>query len=332
MNKKLVALAVGSALGLAPLAAPQAKVTVYGHAQVEVANYDDGTNDGIVVSDQARGRLGVKAKEKLGNGMTAIAQFEWRINTEKGGTPAGSREAYVGLKGSFGTIQLGNLKSAYKYSGGVKYDPFVTTFLEARGTGGMSQDELGHKAFGHSAFLSDSIGWKSNNFSGLTIWVTYSPDEGVAGNAGGTGADGDYSLAINYKNGPLELGVSMVNNDDTTGGDATKFYGKYKFGSMTLLGQYESLEGNSANANLGANAEADIWFVGFHFKSGNNLFVAQAGNKEVDGATNDTDYFAIGIIHHLSKKTRLFGGYRNTDDGTANGETDVFSVGLRMVF
>lgn len=46
--------------------------------------------------------------------------------------PVPARDLMVGLKGGFGTLELGSLKSAYKYGGGVKYDPFVATMLEAR--------------------------------------------------------------------------------------------------------------------------------------------------------------------------------------------------------
>lgn len=330
MNKKLVALAVGSALGLAPVVAPQAKVTVYGHAQVEIASEDTGATDIITVEDNARGRLGVKASEKLGNGMTAIAKFEWKLDTTQGGAPVTSgsganREAFVGLKGNFGTVELGNLKSAYKYSGGVGYDAFVATNLEARGTGGMSKAELGNSAFGHNSFLSDSIGYKSANFNGLSFWATFSPDESLAG----VGSDGDYSFAINYQNGPFEVGVAGVNNDDAAGGDGFKFYGKYKWGNHTFLGQYETLDDKS-----GVTADIDIWFLGYQMKAGNNTFVAQFGNNEVDNATGsdtETDYFALGVIHSLSKKTRIFGGFRNTDAGSGS-ETDVVSVGLRVIF
>ncbi|NOX90890.1 MAG: porin [Gammaproteobacteria bacterium] len=118
MNKKLLAVAVSAAL-VAPAATMAADAFVYGHAQVEVASYsEDSTGsgkDGVMVEDNARGRLGVKASEDLGNGLKAIAQFEWRVNTDQGGNPAGNRVSQVGLTGGFGTFVMGNLKSPYKY-------------------------------------------------------------------------------------------------------------------------------------------------------------------------------------------------------------------------
>jgi len=322
MNKKLLALAVGSALAM-PMAA-QAKVVVYGHAQIEIGSIDNGVTDNTFSTDAARGRFGIKASEKLGNGMTAFAKFEFRTDTSDGtlaAGPLGAREQAVGLKGSFGTVELGRLKQPYKYLGGVLFDPFVATALEARGNGGQSVGELGNKAFGHSAFLNNSIAWKSNNFSGLSVWVLVSVDEAAAPT--GNASDGDYSIGVRYKNGPLELGVVTISND-STGGDATKLFGQYKWGNHKFSGSYEMIDTVSGDTN--------IYFAGYQLRSGNNTFALQFGNKDQDYVGGvETDYFAIGMIHHLSKKTRLFGGFRNTDiDGGT--ETDVWSIGLRVIF
>lgn len=323
MNKKLLALAVGSALAM-PMAA-QAKVVVYGHAQVEIGNIDTGATDNNFSRDQARGRIGVKASEKLGNGMTAFAKFEFRANTTDGTTTSKAanaaltaREHAVGLKGSFGTVELGRLKTPYKYMGGVTYDPFVTTNLEARGNGSQTGG-----AFGHNAFLSNSIAWKSNNFNGISIWALVSIDEEASTNAAGSlseASDGDYSVGIKYKNGPLEVGVVLV-NDDSADLDRTKFFGQYKWGNHKFSLSYEATE-------VGA-ADTDTYFLGYQLRSGNNTFVAQFGNTDPDVGA-ETDYYAIGMIHHLSKKTRLFGGFRSTETGAA--ETDVWSIGLRVLF
>ncbi len=359
MNKKLVTLAVGAALGLSSVVA-EAKVTVYGHAQVEVGNrdYSDSTNPGNnvdvqTVRDQARGRLGVMSAEKLGNGMTAIAKFEWLIDTTNGGLGQKQRESLVGLKGSFGTVELGSLKSPYKYWGGVSYDPFVASTLEARSNGGMSGnsamigtltgggDLLGNNSFGHHAFVENSIGYKSPNWNGLQVWATYSPDEENDNNTGQPVADGDWTFGVRYKNGPFEIGVAAAKNKTAAPGvgtpeaDAVKVFGKYKWGNHTFLGQYENID--TDNGALNQNYETDIWFVGYHLRAGNNTFVAQFGNTDVDrgGLSNvEIDYYTIGMIHHLSKKTRLFGGYRNSE-GSIPGRTleeKVWSVGLRVIF
>ena len=264
--------------------------------------------------------------------MTAIAKFEWKIDTTTGGRDTGNRESFVGLKGNFGTVQLGNLKSAYKYTGGVKYDAFVATVLEARNQGGMSGSDLGNSSYGHNSFLANSIGYITPKMNGFQGWLTYSPDE--SGNS--KGDDGDLTASLKYNNGPMELGVAYVNNDDNSGaipgngGDGFKLLGSYKFGNHKVMGQYESLDTDAAG-------DVDYYFLAYHFKTGNNTIVGQLGNRDPDATgEGETDYYMIGLIHALSKKTRLTAGYSNSEtDATFTdfgAEVETFSVGLRMIF
>lgn len=48
-----------------------------------------------------KGRLGIKPAEKLGCGMTAIAKFEWKIDST-GTAKRHDQESQVDLKGNFG--------------------------------------------------------------------------------------------------------------------------------------------------------------------------------------------------------------------------------------
>ncbi len=327
MNKKLLALAVGTAFSAAPMIA-SAGVTVYGHAQVEVATVDTGSSDQTRVDDNARGRIGIKASEKLGNGMTAIAKYEFRTDTADGvrtsdGGPLTARETFVGLKGGFGTVQLGNVKSAYKYTGGVKYDPFTATMIEARRANGMTGG-----AFGHNGFLSNSISYMTPKIGGgFTGWATYSPDENATVAQAGTNntqnaaGDGDYSFGLKFGQKAFEVFVAGVSNDSASY-ESIKFGGMYKFGNFKLVGQYEQAEAGST--------DIDVYFVGGQAKFGSNVLVAQFGNTDTAGGT-DLDYFTIGVIHNLSKKTRLTAGFRNHDT-SATTDTDTFAVGMRMKF
>ncbi len=376
MNKKLIALAVGAAMGLAPMAASAAKVTVYGQLQFELASegldnsisttdadgniIGRGSNDvtigkkgrwqdGTTVEDNQRGRFGIKASEKLGNGMTAISQVEYDISAsgnESEANPKGPaapriRFAYVGLKGNFGTFKIGTMKTPYKYWGGVKYDPFVTTNLEARRNGGMSGGD-----YGQNNFFSNSLGYKSPKMNGFQFWGVYSPDENLSGRQD----DGDYAAGVKYSNGPMEAFVAFSGNSyngtSTTRSDESrwKIGGKYKMGNHTFLGQYEDL--SDIKQLKGDAGDGQAYFLGYHLKSGNNTFIAQFGNTQGDykfvptatRADEETDYYAIGMIHWLSKKTRLFGGYSQSSVDNlnnikgVNGDRDAFTVGIRMVF
>jgi predicted porin len=289
MNKKLIALAVAAGVA-APMSAAQAGPTVYGALQAEIASVsNDGygennckgqrsciaTNEsGLKVKDNKRGRLGIKGDEDLGGGLKAIYKFEWQVDTTVANVSDGDREAFVGLKGGFGAITVGRLKSPYKYTGGVKYDPFVTTYLEARKSGGMSGGD-----FGHNGFLDNNLGY-TGKFGMVKIGLNLGLDEGTGVSGPGTdGNSGDIvaSLAFGQKN--WEAFVAMANDEDTdgdatTGNDAQesiKVGGKFSFGNNTITAQYETVDPD------GNNNDDEYMFLGYQLKLGKGSLVAQLG-------------------------------------------------------
>jgi predicted porin len=353
MNKKLLAIAVGAALSAAPMFA-SAAVTLYGQVQAEVSDEGIGGNttstamtgtgsgklvqggggrfqDGTSVEDNKRGRLGVKASEKLGNGLTAIAKVEWQISTVKADIDDGDRESFVGLKGGFGTITAGSLKNPYKYMGGVKYDPFVTTNIEARRYGGMTTG-----AFGQNSFMTDAVSYVTPKMGGIKLWATFSPDSV-------DGTDGDYGLGAMFKQKNFEVFVATTKrkaNPGRTEYEAIKVGGMYKIGMHKLKAQYEMIDDSSIGTN---GTDGALLFVGYEGKFGNNILVAQFADGEYDTAAGyasaqENQYYALGIIHKLSKKSRLFAGYGDMEVDNANGvagatrERDAFTVGMRMDF
>ncbi|HHC73259.1 MAG TPA: porin, partial [Thiotrichales bacterium] len=333
---------VGAALGVAPLFTAEAGVKWYGQLQMEVSSeslditgkaFDGvvvqklGNYDGVTVDDNKRGRLGVKVSEDLGNGLKALAKFEWQVDTSDADAYDGSRESYVGLTGGWGTFLAGSLKSPYKYTGGVKYDPFVTTQLEARRYGGMSTGTLGH-----NAFINDAVAYASPNMNGFNVIVGYVFDESI--NTGvGAPIDGSLVASAKYGTKAWEVFVAGAYGDNGVDGyDATKFGGKFKFGGgHEVVAQYEIIDA--------MGTDESILFAGYHYTMGKTMFVAQMGLGTAELADDqDSTYFAIGAVHKLSKKTRVFGGYRSTSVDNAAGTTgndydgSALSLGLRVDF
>lgn len=335
MNKKLIAAAVAAGLA-APLAA-QADVTAYGQLQVEIANVKTdglplqglGSNDrtavaagesAIKMSDNKRGRLGFKASEDLGGGLKALAKFEWQVDTANANVNDGAREGWVGLKGGFGELQFGQTKAAYKYTGGVAYDPFITTFLEARDENGA----MSGSKFGQNGFWNNNIAY-IGNFGNVGVWVNYGVDEGDG--TSGSGNNGDISAAVKYGSGNWEAFVAH-SSQDSTDLAMNKVGGQVKFGASTLSAQYET--GKDA-----ADEDQTYAFLGYQLKMGANAFVAQLGHATIDNPLRqgDTDYYALGVIHKMSKQTRVFGGYRKTSaDNPAFGDASAITVGMRVDF
>jgi predicted porin len=337
MNKRLLAVAVSAAL-VAPAVA-MADVMVYGAAQVEVADVDyenKEKDDGIRMADRSRGRVGIKASEDLGNGLKGIAQFEWKADTtdnetgqiadaDGGGSFALSgRVAQVGLAGNFGTVVLGNLKSPYKYTGGVKYDPFVATLLQARGNGSMTGGALGH-----NSFVDNLVAYASPK-GPVTASIGYGPSED----------DGLVALDVKYSEGGIEAFIAYVDAGDRLNGGmagddsdytAAKIGGQFKSGGHKISAQYEDVEITDEG---GAKTDPSVFFLGYQFMMDKNTFAIQYGETDHDMSdTDNTTYVALGAIHKFSKTTRVFGGWRDTStDKDMDAGESVITVGLRKDF
>ncbi|MBI5612292.1 MAG: porin [Gammaproteobacteria bacterium] len=354
MKKKLLVLAVGATITAGPMMLAQADVKVGGFAQVEIGRTEVDNAAGATTSkttdsaDASRGRFWITADEDLGGGMKGLAHFEFRVDTtgncglELGGTTcstaasaANTREKYVGLKTNWGTVKLGSNKTAYKYYGGVNYDPLVTTLLEARGHGGM----IGG-VFGQNNFADNSLRYESPTWAGVSFEVTYGFDD--APTTASTFDDGDYSVGVQWKGDAGGVGLHFfgsrnVNQDNTAADNETtwdKIGGQVKFMKDHAVSfQYETTE-NDANT-----VDSSTYFIGYHGKFGSVRPVVQYGKTKDSTSTctagnntnNDCTYIAVGAWYDLSKTFNLLAGYRKTDIDNGN-ETTVWSVGMRKGF
>lgn len=351
MKKRFLAIAI--AAGMAAPLAVNANTTVYGQVQAEIASWGSDA-DGMSVEDNARGRLGVKASEDLGNGMTGLAKAEFKIDTAdgdstsvacalndtNGDTPANvaddtvsctgggialtKREMWVGLKAGWGTIELGRLKSAYKYYGGVTYDPYVTSVLEARNNGGMSGSVGVGNGYGHNGFISDSLGY-SYKMGAMSFRLTYDFDDGgAAGTTNATGNNG-MTFGFKYKTKMYEVIFSMANDDNGAAEvSATKLGGKVNMGGAGILTlQFEQGEAS--------NVDGDVMYVDYQFPlTKNDMLDVAYGSSDDDAATDSTDFMRLAVKHKLSKQTSAWFGYRSTEEGAA--EVSVIAVGMRKDF
>lgn len=348
MSKSLIRFTLLSSMVI-PFAV-HADVKVYGHAQAELATYSNesvpasennlsknaatlGTpKDNLLEEDNARGRVGIKASEDLGmGGLKGIAAFEWKVDTTNnaaaGTTPFTPRESYVGLQGGFGSVVLGNIKAPYKYAGGVTYDAFVTTALEARGKGGMAGGVGLDKAFGQNGFFPKAIGYNTPEMGGISAQLALRLDE----ESSAAEKDGAWMAALQFKSGPIHLFIA-ANNDDlpdtgTTVNEysAVKVGGKFSAGNIAVMAQYEMIDNKGVDEN--------VIFLGAQMKIDKATLVLQLGQDEYDGidtTANKFDavtYAVLGGIYSFSKETRIFGGYRATSDFE-----NVFTVGIRKDF
>jgi predicted porin len=136
MNKKLVALAIAGALSAPMMAQAQtANVTLYGSVRGAIITTNTGSFGGAPSTranaiNSISSRVGIRASEGIGGGLTGFAHYEFGVNADQLGTNAnfGVREAWVGLSGGFGEVKLGAGLNVYDDVMGMNHNSIVGGF------------------------------------------------------------------------------------------------------------------------------------------------------------------------------------------------------------
>lgn len=360
MQKKLIALAVA---GLASTGAfAQANVTVYGVA--------DASFDVVKISGDANNELGnttrvstnssligFKGAESLGNGLTAVFQFESAVGFDNTGALGTQRDSFVGLAGGFGTVVLGNLTGPTRALGGA-----VDVNTGATGIGSNSgilgklgnnllnlTDTSGNYTAGTGCARSttctsifdnrwkNAIAYVSPSFSGLNATVAYVANENKALHGLTSANTTGYDIGLKYANGPAMAAVtynavSLGNAADTKVADF-RVGGSYAFGPASVRAIFDLARADNFAGNKVTQA---VYGLGATFnvtpasKLLGQAYVAR--DLKVNGSSADdtgAKLFELGVEHSLSKRTMLKAVYAmmNNDKG-ARYDFGINAVGI----
>jgi len=117
MQKKLLGMAVATALAAPAAAFAQSAVQVYGtaHMSFNSTKYGAATSGEPGVSKFSiashASNFGIRSSESLGGGMTGWVQYEFNVKMERdfdlSGANGSTRNTAIGLRGNFGNVYLG---------------------------------------------------------------------------------------------------------------------------------------------------------------------------------------------------------------------------------
>jgi len=286
MNKKLIAVAVGSAIGTMATSvalAQSSTVTLSGSLNFNYGYYDNGgnTNAGAAGTSKIRtdalanqeSEWVVKGEENVGGGMTAFFMCSTSMDIT-GGTAANmcGRNSVIGLKsGSWGSVNFGIYDTPAKRMAAA-FDPFPIS--AAMGQGAQMWNQTATGGNGYNTVLSTSTTLSASNtqasfsrrqanlitydaptMNGFDFSFAYSAaNEATSLNSSATIQKPRlWSTMLNYSNGPLALGVAYERHVDYNPGGAVGAVGVLTttFGSVaTLNGNYAG--GNDSMYTLGA--------------------------------------------------------------------------------
>jgi len=123
MQKKLLGMAVATALAAPAAAFAQSAVQVYGTAHVSFnsTKFGAATNEAPSVSKMSvashASNFGIRSSETLGGGMTAWVQYEFNVKMERdfdlAGANGSTRNTAIGLRGNFGNVYFGTWETPW---------------------------------------------------------------------------------------------------------------------------------------------------------------------------------------------------------------------------
>jgi predicted porin len=331
--------AVASAIGtLAAPALAQSNVTVYGILDTGIVHTTNANaaGDSITKMPSLTGsvpsRLGFRGVEDLGGGLQAVFVLENGLGVDTGTAGQGGRlfgrQAYVGLKGAWGTLSLGRQVNM--------------TFLSA-----VKSDVIGPGLFSTSSIdpyipnaRSDNAIGYLGTFSNVTVGATYSfgRDASAAGGPSATNCPGEVAgnakacrqvtALLGYDNNAFGVTATydiMYGNTGAAAGlttsdshDRRATLNAYAMAGATRIGG-----GVMARKKVAATSVNDLESNLYYFGASHPLTPAltldgQVARHDVKHSGNDSTLVVARLTYWLSKRTAVYSSVGHmSNHGTA---------------
>jgi len=288
------------ALSIGLMGFAQADVSVYGMARVYEESSTVGTAASVTSLTNDKSRIGFKASDAIGNGLTAFAVVETNVGVDApAASSLGDRTAVVGLSHKMGSIGFGRDKTALTKS----LDGF---------------DAMGGDLFGSSAAAIHSYqGTRLSN----AVFVSAPIVQGLTGNyvmsnSEVAGTANPQSLSLVYSTGPVGVTYARFDNGSTSVSDAigakfeiaktgTTVFGLYsdnKVANVTSQGKSMGVTQTvtpalSAMASYGENGGLKAYNLGANYALGKSTKVLARYLKET--AATDTTRYGVGLEYNF---------------------------------
>lgn len=324
MKKSVLALA---ALGVAvsPVFA-QSSVTLYGAVDAGLARVTNGSAGSVTLLQPGAvntSRFGFRGFEDLGGGLRAGFHLESQINPDTGTAGAGNvlfnRRSTLSLLGGWGELRLGrdynpSSRNTYLFEPyvGTSFGSILNFTLAPTATLGSGATTALRTNNAIAYFTPANLG----GFYGEAMWA---PSEGVAGSQYA-------SVRVGYAAGPLDVSYAIGRTKTATADsfEQSNLGVSYNFGVAKVFGlynehEYGALQQRTAAASVAVpvgSGEVRALY-GINNRSGGAV-------SSGFGNADDSKIASVGYLHHLSKRTSLYGIYgRINNSGAARLTVDL---------
>jgi predicted porin len=312
MNFKTTAIALAVAGSIAAPMAAQADV--YASARIGLKNIDTGGVSETTVGGVAS-RFGIKSETDLGNGMTGFGKYEWGVSTEGAGVLS-RRHAYVGLKGDFGSVLVGQTyHTFYNHVVGPLDIPWV-------GSGFAMVDYVGRTAEALTyAGGADAISYGATLYFNKDATAT-TGEEGLNGvEVAATFGIGDMSLGVGVRD--LEAGTSADDPDPVIG---------VTLSGIGLGGASLGVGLQSQEDDTSITLELDVGNIYVHYEmldldaNSKSSQLASADPDNIYVADSTPSIITVGYNQSLGSNTMMYYELNSIDADTGNSDDDTVAV------
>ncbi|SDI57640.1 Outer membrane protein (porin) [Paraburkholderia steynii] len=344
MDKGLL-LAGTALLCLASAAQAQSTVTLYGNVDGGLAFFNNvggkrwyGFENGNFVPDL----FGLTGTEDLGGGLKATFKLEASYNLSNGSLLVPSqlfqRKSIVGLSSD----KLGELTLGYQPS--FMFDVLLPYSVPYHGGGLYTFHQGNLDELGNTNALTNTVKYFSPSFGGISFGLQFA----FGNEAGNFATKRKYAAALQYKNGPLSLGMVYTNENNrviefteflglknlfgtplptTDVAIANKlqnigFGGSYKIEALTLHAVFTQSRVEFANGSSNANT-ADFgvnYFIGYFDSVG-------AGGSVENFAGGHWTTLSLSNAYFLSKRTTFYQQFMYQKASGANAVASMLGAG-----
>ena len=339
VNNRRTGLLVASALasGLwGTSAAAQTSVTVYGIVDAALArtNNVDAAGNSVTkvgsLSGSLPSRIGFRGSEDLGGGLSAVFALESGFNPDTGTSGQGGRlfgrQAWVGLKGKWGTLQIGRVLN-------------MSFFATAK------SDVLGPNLFSINSIdpylpnaRSDNAVSYLGTYNGITAGASYSfgRDASAAGGPAATNCGGEvaadskacrqFTALLGYEARTYGVNATydkLQGHAGAAGGlnSSDRFDRRVTANGWVMLGTTKiggGIIGRKTDAATGIT-ESHLYYLGASHPLAPRLTLdAQVARRDLKDSRDDTSMLVARLTYAFSRRTAAYAALGRMDnDGAA---------------
>ncbi|MGO3739584.1 MAG: porin [Marinomonas foliarum] len=306
MKKSIIAIAVSSAAfaAVSVHAAEGSTVDVYGNIQYAYTNADAGSE----FADNGS-TFGFKGETTINDDLTAFFKYELEADADEKavgntGVQVNLDQAFVGLKGGFGKVQVGTFDSIYNNAIQDSVDQF---------------ENLGF-ATNDTTTEGDTIAYFSPSFSGLELQASVQVNDSDKSGAATT-------LVAKYSVDALTvaLGYDSLENDQTNDESTIGLNVGYQvMPALNVSAKFETTNKDGANAQ-----DAFGLATRYAYGAGDVYASAQVISPETG---DDYNEFGAGVTYSLASNVYVYGEVASIEtSSTADSDTQT-AVGVYYGF